>query len=421
MATNAPDQDMYFYGEWNGNQVNQGQASNQLSRIEGKGRKIQDMVSGKFEGGEKEYLAVIYQGSDLVYFYYNNSLVGAVDTHGGRPQANQITTGDVDNDGKDELFVSTTADDHIYMFDTWREGGIGFTMNKVEHNFLDAHSGNPRISALSCMDIDGNGHDELMVATENDDHIYEYFYTNKKNWQGQITEVNFNKQGYVDGVSGGSVKEMITGRFKGNDGIRDYLAVLSSGNQNRVYFYWERDLGKTSGGILSKSGYIGAADGKNLSDIAASDINSKSEGEELVLATESNDHINFYGDRIGESGGGGDDFYDAKTTSKSNEEVLLRPGQEKELWIEYENTGSATWFVGKNNSPNLITTKPHKRNSIFQINNWSNQWQPTLLQKEVKPGEKVKYKFKIKAPNYSGNYREVFALHNGTENDLYKN
>ena len=421
LATNSPDQDIYFYGEWNGNQIHQGQASNQLSRIEGKGRKIQDMVSGKFGGGHKEYLAVIYQGSDLVYFYYNNSLVGAVDTHGGRPEVNQITTGDVDNDGRDELFVSTTTDDHIYMFDSWRAGGIGFTMNKIEHNFLDAHGGNPEISALACMDIDNNGHNELMVATTEDDHVYEYFYSNKKNWRGQIEEVNFHKQGYVDGASGGFVKEMATGGFRGNDGVRDYLAVLVSGNQNKVYFYWDRDLGKAYGGLLSKSGFIKSSDGKNLSDIAASDINPRSEGEELILATESNDHVNFYGDIIGGKGGSDEDFYNTEIISQSDETIMLRPDQEKKLWIEYKNTGSATWFEGKNNTLNLITTKPHKRNSIFSIKNWPNQWQPTLLPREVKPGGKIKYKFKIKAPSYSDKYMEVFALYNGENNDLYKN
>lgn len=421
LATNAADQDTYFYGEWNGHQIYEDSAVNQLSRIEGKRRQIQDMVSGKFAGGNKEYLAVIYKGSDLVYFYYNDQRVGAVDTHGGRPEANQITAGDVDKDGKDELFVSTKADDHIYMFDTWYEGSIGFTMNKIEKNWLDAHDGNPMISALSCMDIDANGHDELMVATENDDHVYEYFYTNKKNWRGQIEEINFNKQGYVDGVSGGFVKEMITGKFKGNDGIRDYLAVLASSNQNKIYFYWERDLGKTWGGILSKSGYIGAPDGSNLSDVVASDINPKSEGEELILATESNDHINFFGNTIGEQGGSDKEFYNTKLISQSDKKVLLRPGQEKELWIEYENTGDATWFSGRNNSPNLITTYPHKRNSIFKNKNWLDQWQPVLLSGEVRSGEKIKYKFKIKTPKYSGNFREVFALYNGQNNDLYKN
>ncbi len=424
LATNAPDQDVYFYGEWNGKKIYEGQAANQLSRIEGKGKKIQDMVSGKFEGGSKEYLAIIYQGSDLVYFYYNNSLVGSVDTHDGRPQANQITTGDVDHDGRDELFVSTKADDHIYMFDNWHKSAVGFTVDKVEHNWLDAHDGNPTISALACMDIDGNGYDELMVATSNDDHVYEYFYSNKKNWRGQIEEVNFKKQGYVDGASGGFVKEMVTGKFKGNDGVRDYLAVLASGNQNKVYFYWDRDLNQAWGGLLSKAGYIIAPDKQNLSDIAASNINPQSEGEELILATESNDHINFFGDSIGEQGGGGENeagVFDAQAVSQSDKKIYMRPGEEKELWIEYENTGEATWFTGKNNSPNLITTYPHKRNSIFSTSDWPNQWQPTLLNREVKPGEKIKYQFKIKSPNNSNNFQEIFALYNGQENDLYKN
>lgn len=421
LATNAIDQDVYFYGEWNGNQIYKGQASNQLSRIEGKGKQIQDMVSGKFEGGSKEYLAVVYKESDIVYFYYNDQRVGAVDTHGGRPEANQITAGDIDNDGKDELFVSTKADDHIYMFDTWHEDSIGFTMDKIERNWLDAHSGNPTISALSCMDIDSNGYDELMVATENDDHVYEYFYTNNKNWRGQIEEINFNKQGYADGLSGGFIKEMIVGKFKGNDGVRDYLAVLTSNNQNEIYFYWERDLGKAWGGLLSKSGYIRASDGNNLSDLAASDINPNSEGEELILATESNDHINFFGNTIGEQGGSNEEFYDAKVISQSDKEILLQPGQEKELWIEYENTGDVSWFPGKNNSPNLITTYPHKRNSIFKDRDWTDQWQPTLLSREVKPRGREKYKFKIKAPQYSGKFREIFALYNGQNNDLYKN
>ena len=420
LETDSPDQDIHYFWGWNGNPVYKDHALSHLFYIAGRGKKVQAQTSGKF-GGDKKYLAVAYQGSDLVYFYYNNQRIGVLDAHGGRPQITKLTAGDIDHDGKDELFVATSSDDHIYMYDNWHQlGTIGFTLDKIEKNWLDAHGGNPTISALACMDIDGNGYDELLVGTTSDDHIYEYFYTANFN-RGRRTEVNFIKQGYVDGVENRAIiQAMTSGKFKGPDGVRDYLAVLTGGS--RVYFYWERDLGQAWGKILRKNGFISIPDGKPLVDLAAGEIN-RSEGEELVLASKDNDHLNFFGHELALGGGNFDENpFDAKIISKSDNNVLLRPRDEKELWIEYQNTGEAFWFKNGQDSPNLVTDAPLKRNSAFTSSTWLEQWKPTTLpQDEVKPDEKIKYQFTIKAPSTSGKYEEAYALYNGQENNLYKN
>lgn len=419
LETDSPDQDIHYFWGWNGNPVYKDHALSHLFYIAGHGKKVVAQTSGKFDGGKK-YLAVAYQGSDLVYFYYNNQRVGVLDTHGGRPQITELATGDVDHDGKDELFVATSSDDHIYMFDNWHKlGTIGFTLDKIERNWLDAHGGNPTISALACMDIDSNGYDELLIGTSSDDHIYEYFYVGTFS-RGRRTEVNFVKQGYVNGVENGtSTQAMTSGKFKGPDGIRDYLAVLTG--KNKAYFYWERDLGKAWGNILRKNGFISAPDGKPLIDLAAGEV-SRSEGEELILASKDNDHINFFGHDLVLGGGNFDENpFDAKLVSKSDEKVLMRPNEEKELWIEYQNAGEAFWLKDSLDTPDLVTDQPLKRNSTFTSSSWLEQWKPQTLQHETKPNEKIKYQFKIKAPKISGKFEEVYALYNGQENNLYKN
>jgi hypothetical protein len=422
LGTNSPDQDIHYYQGWNGNPIYQDHALNHLFYIKGHGKKVVTMTSGKFDGGRKKYLAVAYQGSDLVYFYYNNQRVGVLDTHGGRPQVTHLAAGDVDRDGKDELFVATSTDDHIYMYDNWHKlGEVGFTLDKIERNWLDAHGGNPTIAALACMDIDANGYDELLAATTGDDHVYAYFYTGNFSF-GRRNEVNFVKQGYVNGVENNAVtQDMTVGKFKGPDGVRDYLAVLTSGARERVNFYWERDLNQPWGKILRKNGFISVPDGKPLVDLGAGDI-SKSEGEELVLASKDNDHINFFGYQP-TSGGGtlNENSYDAKLISKSDEKVLMRPGEEKELWIEYQNKGEAFWFKKSPDTSDLVTDQPLKRNSALRSSSWPEQWKPATLTREVKPNEKIKYQFKIKAPQTSEKFNEAYALYNGQENNLYKN
>lgn len=432
VETKKKDKNVPFYAGWHTDEKSlKNQEVMSLSKYIGHYGEISDMASGRFLGGPEKYLAVLYKGQTRIYFYKTNPpmFLGYLDPYSGiwRPSRKMhLTTGDVDKDGRDELLVSHPRYDHIRMFDDFHYSSKGWTMRWIPEE-LDAHYGQiPLITDIACMDIDSNGYDELLIATASDDHVFEYYYTK----QGR--KIRFVKQGYIDGIEkyNPQTKAMTVMKFNGLGGMRDYLAVITQGASSRyIFFYWERNLNQAWGGLFSRKGILKSPNREILEDLTAGNFDGYL-GEELALGTKYNDLVYFYGtwDLWKEGAWGGKvlgtqdvNLYNAKLTAQSDKKILLLPNQEKELWAEYQNQGATTWFTNDYRTPNLITDKPFQRNSLFKSNSWIADYKPATLANQVKPSQKARYSFKIKAPDQSGKYKETFALYNQEDNDLYKN
>lgn len=421
-TANTSDGHIYYHEVWWDNDERGG--GNILDRLykldplNRKDKKILAMETGKFGGGEDDILAVTLQGDDKVYFYYknrnNNQELGVLDPHPDSNVINNITTGDIDNDGKDELMLSVPTDDHVYLFDGWN--GRNFT-KKV--GLLNAHDNNPKISAIATMDIDSNGYDELLVATEADDHIYEYYFDKSKlnkwykPWDRGLSSP-FVKQGYMDAHIGSNPKitNIAVGKFQSSE---DHLAVTTQ-SDDHIYFYWGRNLNDAWGGIFNQKKFKNTfswTEQPLISDLAVGDFDDSGD-DELAVASYGDDHINFFGhgDGRGYVGyGGGGKYYQAELTGHTKEKINFKPGETREIWVEYKNTGTAAWFE-KASKKISLRLDPQSRNSIFYDQKWQKENIPIILTKDiVKTGEKIKFKFKIKAPNYSREYQEKFALY----------
>ena len=425
-ASATTDGHIYYHEVWwDTPEREQGNILDRLYKLDplgNKNRKVTAMTSGNFGGGKDDILAVAFAGDDTIFFYHRQRKLGHLDSHPGRPAINHLATGDIDNDGRAELLATVPDDDHIYLFDRWN----GHTF-KQKAGFLDAHGGNPTISALATMDIDFNGYDELLVATGADDHIYEYYFDHnkaKKWWKFWRTLPQpFVKQGFLDchgDQNSPHINPRITGITVGKfqDQI-DHLAVTTAVDDH-IYFYWERDLAKAwNGKILRQKKFKNAfteTEQPIIQTMTAGDFDDSGD-DELVLATTGNDHLSFFGheDGGGYVGYGGDeDFYNAELVAQSTKRVLLRPGQIASIWVEFKNTGNIPW---QNNSlPEFqLRLDPNERNSIFYNDSWPQENAPTKLSAgKVDMGSVTRLHFKIKAPIYSGQYIEYLRLYKGS-------
>ncbi|MBU1178584.1 peptidoglycan DD-metalloendopeptidase family protein [Patescibacteria group bacterium] len=386
-------------------------------------RKITAMTTGNFGSGDDDILAVAFVGDDVIHFYHHQRELGSLDPHPGHPAINHLAAGDIDNDGQAELLTTVPNDDHVYIFDQWN----GRTLER-KVGFLDAHGGNPTISAIATMDIDSNGYDELLVATVVDDHIYEYYfdYQRAKKWWKfwQLLPQPFIKQGYLDchgDKNSPQINPRITslavGKFQGQ---QDHLAVTTTADDH-IYFYWERDLANAwNGKIFQQKKFKDAfpeTEQPIIHTLAAGDFDDSGD-DELALAITGSDHLNFFGhsDGSGYTGyGGEEDYYSAELVAQSTKEIILRPGQISNIWVEFKNTGNVPWL--KNFTPEFqLRLDPDNRNSIFYDSSWTQKNSPARLSDpEVEVGATTRFHFKVQAPIYSGQYVEYFRLHLGNQ------
>ena len=103
--------------------------------------------------------------------------------------------------------------------------------------------------------------------------------------------------------------------------------------------------------------------------------------------------------------------YQAQETSRSNAVLNLNPGQSITVWVDFLNTGSATW---RNNNANFVAlnlTNPAGRTSSFWHPYWKKNYRPAILsQASVAPGQTGRFRFALQAPETPGQYQEEFAL-----------
>ncbi|MDD5040191.1 MAG: SpoIID/LytB domain-containing protein [Patescibacteria group bacterium] len=104
--------------------------------------------------------------------------------------------------------------------------------------------------------------------------------------------------------------------------------------------------------------------------------------------------------------------YQAQLTGKSNGLITLNPGQALTVWVDFLNTGTATWYRNGDHFIALNVAGPAGRESPFQHKFWNEYYyRPTrLLQDEVKPGEIGRFRFALQAPEQVATYFEEFSL-----------
>lgn len=101
----------------------------------------------------------------------------------------------------------------------------------------------------------------------------------------------------------------------------------------------------------------------------------------------------------------------ARMVKQSSRSVTVRPGEEKELEVQFKNTGNTVW---RNDGPNpihLAPSNPQDRISgLYSSKHWVNKYRlATMVEKEVRPGEIGTFRFTIK-PKKRGFSREHFQL-----------
>lgn len=103
--------------------------------------------------------------------------------------------------------------------------------------------------------------------------------------------------------------------------------------------------------------------------------------------------------------------YGATYLGMSEESVAMEPGQEASVWVDFRNTGTATWTNSGDHFVALNVTGPVGRTSAFQNAQWPAAYRPALLQQPtVKPGETGRFSFRLLAPSTAGTFNESFGL-----------
>ena len=103
--------------------------------------------------------------------------------------------------------------------------------------------------------------------------------------------------------------------------------------------------------------------------------------------------------------------YQAREINRSNAILNLNPGQAVTVWVDFLNTGQATWYNDNDNFIAINVAEPTGRVSSFQHDFWPQIYRPgKLLQNSVAPGETGRFKFALQAPTQTGIYSEAFNL-----------
>ena len=91
--------------------------------------------------------------------------------------------------------------------------------------------------------------------------------------------------------------------------------------------------------------------------------------------------------------------------------IRLLPGQSMTFWVDFVNSGSATWYNSGNNFVALNVDGPAGRQSVFCHTFWTAHYRPAkMAQGGVGAGETARFRFAVTAPEQPGVYQEKFHL-----------
>ncbi|MFH1171299.1 MAG: SpoIID/LytB domain-containing protein [bacterium] len=103
--------------------------------------------------------------------------------------------------------------------------------------------------------------------------------------------------------------------------------------------------------------------------------------------------------------------YAAEVTATAHPKITIQTGQAITFWVNFRNTGTATWKNTGKNFVALNVTDPSGRVSVFRYRTWKYPYRPARLSTAmVKPGETGRVRFVLQAPKTPGDYTESFQL-----------
>lgn len=105
------------------------------------------------------------------------------------------------------------------------------------------------------------------------------------------------------------------------------------------------------------------------------------------------------------------DLYHSSWVAQSDH-LVLYPGEEATVWIDFKNTGKVPWYRDGDFPVRLGTNQPQDRNSGFADagNSWLSANRIEMSQWGVEPGDVARFRFVVKAGNTPGIYQEYFRL-----------
>lgn len=104
-------------------------------------------------------------------------------------------------------------------------------------------------------------------------------------------------------------------------------------------------------------------------------------------------------------------FYRAELSEQSANDLGIKTLEEISFWVEFKNTGTATWTNAGQYYVALNVTNPTARNSEFEHETWTEYYRPAILsQNVVSPGQSGRFEFTLKAPAEAETFEESFGL-----------
>jgi hypothetical protein len=100
-------------------------------------------------------------------------------------------------------------------------------------------------------------------------------------------------------------------------------------------------------------------------------------------------------------------WYAAELVAQSPD-LVLSHNQKSQAWVEYRNTGRATWAAGGESPMRLGTIDPMDRESAMAHESWFAPNRAAFLEADVAPGEVARFDFAVRGPPPE-TYLESFA------------
>ena len=93
------------------------------------------------------------------------------------------------------------------------------------------------------------------------------------------------------------------------------------------------------------------------------------------------------------------------------EGMSVKQGDSVAVWVDVQNTGTATWSNSGANAVKIATIKPRDRMSKFYHSSWlSSNRVAVTIKEQIAPGEVGRFAFTVTAGGAPGKYREYFGL-----------
>jgi len=104
-------------------------------------------------------------------------------------------------------------------------------------------------------------------------------------------------------------------------------------------------------------------------------------------------------------------YYRAELSDQSAEELGIKTLEEIGFWVDFKNTGTATWTNTGQYFVALNVSNPTERHSVFEHETWIEYYRPAVLSQErVATGDVGRFEFTLNAPDEAGAYEESFGL-----------